>query len=605
MAYGKGRSKETTERRAIEIGRVRLPHDAPHPLSEIRDGVRALCEEMAIAAWVADPTAKPLDGKALDKALLPLQKASDLNSVWAENARMIVRAAVPEQHGRRGRHLFGVLLHLDKTKTDERTGETVFVNVPAALAEDPDRLCAFARRMEALPDAERMALAGRVFREEKTDLDDFGVAVIRAALARSCERFSRPSWALRAADGVVRLSLDPRSVLGGKAVGTLPERLASLTAAMRAGTPQSGVLTLSGPKARTGSIPLPFRLAPSAHLRHGDAEASAFCVEIGPKAAVVKLVLAKTRPKLPDLVRFVIGRDFGYRNTVALCLIDLGKRMPLAAARALVAEISTKTEARAHLSKNVAPDRARVLETRLFSGAGFMRVLEEIGDNIDKLRSEIDRGYARLANLKREFLAGTGQPPDAAVPDLCPEDVGKLARKHHARWRKLFDRLGGLKEKRRALYRRADGVKRSWFGHIANIEIEMAARHGAAVISEDLTVEAVDRDSPQYKGRAMNRLFNNGARGRYARAADDKAAWAGVPTLRVHSAYTSSTDVRNGVVDKTQRKRDVFTARADGATAHADLNAALTIGLWPFLTPRAKEMIVRKRLLPVQAGLAG
>ena len=210
-----------------------------------------------------------------------------------------------------------------------------------------------------------------------------------------------------------------------------------------------------------------------------------------------------------------------------------------------------------------------------------------------------------MANLKREFLTGAGLPPDSVVPETCPEHADKAARKHHARFRKILGKVRGLKEKRRALYRRADGVKRSWFGHIANIETEMAARHRAAVISEDLTVEAVDRDSPQYKGRAMNRLINDGAKGRYARAADGKAAWAGVPTLRVHSAYTSSTDVRTGVVDGTQRRGDVFTARADGAVAHADLNAALTIGLWPFLTERTKGSIVRKRLLPVQAAHAG
>ena len=94
MAYGNGRSKETTERRVIEIGRVRFAHAGTHPLLELRDGVRSLCEEMVSAVWVADPTAKTPSGKVLDAALLPFQRDSRLNSVWAESARMTVHAAV-------------------------------------------------------------------------------------------------------------------------------------------------------------------------------------------------------------------------------------------------------------------------------------------------------------------------------------------------------------------------------------------------------------------------------------------------------------------------------------------------------------------------------
>lgn len=178
-------------------------------------------------------------------------------------------------------------------------------------------------------------------------------------------------------------------------------------------------------------------------------------------------------------------------------------------------------------------------------------------------------GESRLHGMVSVGLGGHVDIPDAQT--RSDERFDLLATLNFASFRELQEELGAV----------GQITKTEWVGMLADIETEMAARHRAAVISEDLTVEAVDRDSPQYKGRAMNRLINDGAKGRYARAADGKAAWAGVPTLRVHSAYTSSTDVRNGVVDRTQRRGDVFTARADGAVAHADLNAALTIGLWP------------------------
>lgn len=598
MSYANGLDKKQTERRAIEIGRVRFAAADTHPLLEIRTGVRALCGQMADAVWIADPTRKPLDGKTLDAALLPFQVRSHLNSVWAECARMTVRFAITEQHQRRGRHLYGTLLNLDETKTDPKSGEVVFTNVPRDLAENPTRLRAFATQMRALTDAERSALAQRVFHEKATHLCAFGTDVIKAALTRSCERFACPSWDGKDEEKRVRLSLDPRSLLGGKAAGTLPERLLALTHTMTAAAGADGVLHVSGPRARTDAISLPFRLAPRAYARHGACAASAFCVEIGPRDAVIKLVLAKTRPLAPERVRFVLGRDFGYRNTVSLCLIDLGRKMPLDAARALAAQITTKSQARDHLTGNALPDRVKVLETRVFSGEGFMRRMNEIALRIDALRSEIDLSYARMMSLKATFLSETGADPDEIVPEECPADASTLAKKQHARFHRILGKVRALKAKRRALYRQADGAKASWFGFIANAEIKMAAPRGAAVISEDLTVEAEERDSPQYKGRAFNTLINHGAKGRYARAADAKAAWAGIPTLRVPSYHTSTTDVRNGVIEKTQRRGDVFTARADGMTAHADVHAAFTIGLWPFLRPKTKQTIVRKRLLP-------
>lgn len=41
-----------------------------------------------------------------------------------------------------------------------------------------------------------------------------------------------------------------------------------------------------------------------------------------------------------------------------------------------------------------------------------------------------------------------------------------------------------------------------------------------------------------------------------------------------------------GVVDKKQRRGDVFTARVDGVRMHADLHAAAVVGMWPFLVTK-------------------
>lgn len=55
------------------------------------------------------------------------------------------------------------------------------------------------------------------------------------------------------------------------------------------------------------------------------------------------------------------------------------------------------------------------------------------------------------------------------------------------------------------------------------------------------------------------------------------------------SFYTSITDVRHGVVDARQRRGEVFRARLDGWSMHADLHGALTLALWPLLEPVSRR----------------
>ena len=131
---------------------------------------------------------------------------------------------------------------------------------------------------------------------------------------------------------------------------------------------------------------------------------------------------------------------------------------------------------------------------------------------------------------------------------------------------------GRLKGQRRALYRRIDGLKRSWFGHVANVRAALAEKYGAVVAAEALSVLAVEKTDPGYKGRTFNKLINNGAKGKYTRRADDTLEWRGIATLKLPSFYSSSTDWRTGTVDKGQRSGSRFRAR-DGTEWDADLHA--------------------------------
>ena len=589
MAFGKGKSKTTHLRRSVEIGRVVLaasPDGAPHPLAALRAQALPLSDMMAQALWPGDPLLPYPDGVEAHRVLRRVQSDSCLNSVWAESRRLVVAAALQEQAKRRRRHLFGLLRHARKNtpaEVAEAVGPVEVARVVAALDGASDR---------DLFEADR-ALGG---------------PVVAALVEQACDAYPCPTWVRP--DAAVVVTVDHRSLRPGGAVrpggraGYLG-LLAELTEALRTGQVWAGPLSLSGPVPRGAPVALPVALVPQACLRAlrgvrpQDAEVDAITLTIGEKDVVVRAVLVQARPVEARSVRYVLGRDVGYRHTGALCVLDMGKAVDLDQARAVAAPLLAmeaedgKAAAKGWLEGHVAPAGVEVVETRLFSGAGFLARIAEIGSQIDGLRSEIDRIYTRIGHLKATVCRALGLDPLGVVPpeeDLVAsgawQGLSACVRRAHGRLFKLLGVVGRLKAKRRRLYRQADGVKRSWLGHVSNQEAALAEQWGAAVIAEDFTVITKEKDSPQYKGRAFNKMITDGSLGRYGRLAASKLGWRGIPQVLVPSYYTSSTDVRHGVVDKAQRKRDVFTARVDGARMHADLHAAAVIGLWPFLVPK-------------------
>lgn len=597
MTFGHGR--KDTLKRAVEAGRVRLS-DPDAPLLRIRAEVRALAEAMSLAAWDENPAAPLVEGKALYALISPISKGSWLNAVWAEAALRLASPALERAQALRARHLYGVLKNLDQQKGG------AWVNVPEALRDgiDATALRALAQRFRAQDWDALMTTASRAW-AGYPEMSAFETSLVRGACAAANAAFARPTWAGPRADrSRVRLNLDARSVRGGAAA--LARHLDLLSAARSLNIVGTANVLISAPEPRGDAVPLPVRLRPHLANRYGkDAFVGSLCVEVGPDDAVIKAVMEVRATPGPDRVRFVMGWDFGYRNTLASVVIDLGREMSVAQARRLVASIDPEDSGacRAHLTENVLPAGVRILRVALYAGEGFMRRMNEIATAIDTLRTEIDRVYARIGRLKAAFLSGAGRDPDGQVPEACPVGVAPETARHHARFFRLLTVVEALKGKRRGLYRKADGVKRSWFGFVLNREMAEAARLGALIAAESLTVETEERASPQYKGRAFNKMINHGAKGRFARAAEDKAKIALVPLLRVPSRHTSTTDTRHGRVDTAQRRGDVFTAAADGRASHADAHAAFTIAAWPVLVPKTEDS-VRKALIPSLDALA-
>ena len=221
---------------------------------------------------------------------------------------------------------------------------------------------------------------------------------------------------------------------------------------------------------------------------------------------------------------------------------------------------------------------------------GFLDRLKTRAREIDILRSEIDLIYNRVTRIKHEINRLLRKDPSAHVTTdqerilLSNTDQDRYIRMH-GKFFRLLRAVDKLKARRRSIYRSIDGVKRSWFGYVSSIKARLAAKYQAVVVSEDLSILAVEKSDPNYKGRTFNKLLNNGSKGQYTQRSNDKLDWKGLARMMIPSFYTSTTDWRDGTVDQQQRQGSVFRAK-DGTTSDADLHAAELLARWLFLKPK-------------------
>jgi hypothetical protein len=244
----------------------------------------------------------------------------------------------------------------------------------------------------------------------------------------------------------------------------------------------------------------------------------------------------------------ILTEDFGYANTSSMAVVRCADGVS-ADRLAFAGSKPGKRETRTFLETHVSGAEVEVLEPVQLSGRAFLGRVAEHADRIDALRSEINRGCARLGRLKGELNRLTGADPRAPVPEAPEAVTGPEAARYlsmHGRFFRLLGGLGRLKARRRALYRRIDGLKRSWFGHVANVRAALAEKYGAVVAAEALSVLAIEKTDPGYKGRTFNKLINNGAKGRYTRLADDTLHWRGIATLKLPNFQASTRAARTG-----------------------------------------------------------
>lgn len=306
--------------------------------------------------------------------------------------------------------------------------------------------------------------------------------------------------------------------------------------------------------------------------------------------------------RLPDTTpilgrRTVVAEDFGFTNTSSI--VVLRSRTPIG--EEALARIGghngggekkvTKTQAKTYLEDHMSRDDVEVLETVQFDGRDFLRRVKTYAAKVDRLRSEIDRLYNRLDRIRAEINVVARAEPGALVPEVAamPDHTRYVAM--HTRFFRLLRAIDCLKEARRAVYRTVAGLKKSWFGFVAQRKADLAAKHDAVVVTEDLDILAVPTDDPAYKGRTFNKMINNGSKGQYILRSKNTLTWRGISSVKIPSFYTSTTDWRHGKVDKDQRRGAIFRASSDGRVWDADLHAAEMIGRYLFLKPKSESIV--------------
>lgn len=595
MAYHKGQNRNKQKRMA----------DLGH--APVCDDLRLLWEKMLVATTRFAHDAYPahvLDDEItdLDRVMLRTQAgmAADgsLNSVWAEKARIIAKVACEEQAARRARTLYGRFKNMggvgDRPLPDGTRRLTSFPEEFSRTLTDAD-VAALAARAADATFADMIPLLRAVRAGDDCGFSPLQAEALRAMIGAVQERFPRPEWR---EDAIVQIHLDSRGIKNTKRA--LRAALDALRAGLRSGAPAAIAFKIASHTPRASGIPvsgrLPVRLAARGLEDGDDVDVVSLVLELGPERVHTKAVLARPVRKSDLSGAFtVLAEDFGLTNTSSMCVM----RCDTVVEDAVLAFLRTdpdKGAMRTFLSDHARDAGVEVLERVQFSGKRFLDRVQAQCGRIDTIRSEIDRSYARLQRLRAEIrVLAPEMGPEDLVPEIAPARPD-LSDSESARWVRMHRNVHAarasidtLKALRRRIYAEIAGLKRSWFGFLGRVRAALAARHGAVIVAEKLTFVTAERKSSDYKGKAFNRMINDGSRGQHARRVDNTAKWAGIPVLRIPSFYTSTTDARFGVVDAAQRCGPVFTAKADGRVTDADLHAAETIGRILFLRPKNKD----------------
>ena len=610
MPYGNGKEREDWLKRAVPLGVGELNRAKRAALTELRSRVLALMREMAAAGFSPEPLREELRGEALDERLLETQKdCSGLNSVWREQARLRVKPALEESAKRYFARLSGGLRFVDQEipeqerQPDEAGRVRRYYHVPTEIQDTVT--AAELEGLKVFSGSKAADLFRAVILEGATDFEGEAltpaqITILTDIHARAQARHTCPAFASQ--DGfTLQLHIDSRMLpVKDECLAKELRQEAAVMLEDKGNRRYRRFLALAGIEARGPRIKIPVSLSHKIAQRFesSNTEWASLIVELSEQTVGVRLVAGKPPHELPKAVRALIGRDFGYANTVALsvAMFDEPIELPTKQIR-----LETKEKAREFFASHALPGNVRIVERLRFEGRNFLARIDHHCRRIDGLRSRIDTAYNALDALRAEIASGLrlGEE-DRIEPAMKRGPLGDKVREFFH----LLGQIQDLKNLRRALYRKIAALKKAWFGFLSNIEATLARDYDAAVVREDLDIVAIEKDSPAYKGRTFNKMLNNGSKGQYRRRASGKLLWNGIPEVAVPSWYTSRVCLtHSAVVDKKHRRGESLFLPCCNRHDHADEHAGDTLAGFLFLRPRLALGLVTPAIPP--AGSSG
>ena len=213
----------------------------------------------------------------------------------------------------------------------------------------------------------------------------------------------------------------------------------------------------------------------------------------------------------------------------------------------------------------------QVVSQHCFSGQNFLKSINRHCEYIGRLSSQIDFLYHKIQAIKVILANYFYLSDEDHLPRQGLATNDAFVKNLHQRFFRLLDKVGHLKTIRRHRYKTIQGIKKSWFGYLGNQEVALAKQYNAALIREDLTVMAVEKAKPEYKGRRFNKMINNGSKGLYLRQAGGKLLWNGIPELAMPTPYTSQACLHHSRLG--ERRGEVFQCPECQDARHSDTNA--------------------------------
>lgn len=620
MAYGKENARKYWDHRALPLGVGQLTESKQTDLLSIYVKVVDLMQHMASSVFNPDPLFGISTPVEIDQYLYQIQKEElNLNSCWAEQARMRVKPVMVQQNNRYFKQLIGRLRFVDSLNTfNTKKQDDLFIgppkpvnkyiNIPFAIQDNITNteiaeLKSFAENKKGTELFERV-----IVHDDTIGLTKNQIIIIKHIHSKVKEQHKCPSFATTE-QFTLQLHLTPNMLPTVKQKGKKDK----LSEAKQLRDGEVAILKdnknriyqrfidISGVKSHGSRIRIPARLTRdiAKRITGTNPNWASLIIEItaNPQNPSIKSLKVGVRlvcgkppePPTVDLskVTTIIGRDFGYTNTISLSIVNSLTPVDLTQQTTDSIRIQSQKDAKLFFETHSCPDNVTVIEQINYSGNNFLKLIDDYCLKIDSFNSRIDIAYVELNKLHVDIVDQLKLVDGQILPEYKKSIAGNQVRNFFA----LLGKINDFKKNRRRLYKKIAAIKKNWFGFLSNKEVELAQKHGAIIVRENLTVEAIEKESPEYKGRRFNKMINNGSKGQYQKMASGKFKWNGIPEVLIGSWYTSRVCTKHAVIaEKKDRKGEKLYLSCCDCETHADIHASETIAKYHFLIPNTRDI---------------